>query len=171
MIPAIEGLSSRFDVPVSVDTSKPGVMQQAVVAGASMINDVRALREEGALGAAAGCGVPVCLMHMQGEPRTMQEQPVYDDVVADVRQFLSESIIMSFIALIIALILAEFIIPVFNDFTGKAISMYTLFEPQNIILIVVLGILIGILSGLYPAFYLSRFNPIVVLKSSLKHSY
>jgi len=86
-----------------------------------------------------------------------------------VRQFLSESIIMSFVALIIALILAEFIIPVFNDFTGKQISMYTLFEPQNIILIILLGILIGVLSGLYPAFYLSRFNPIVVLKSSLKH--
>jgi putative ABC transport system permease protein len=86
-----------------------------------------------------------------------------------VRQFLSESIIMSFIALIIALILAEFIIPVFNDFTGKDISLYTLFEPQNIILIIVLGIIIGVLSGLYPAFYLSRFNPIVVLKSSLKH--
>ncbi|MCD4731126.1 MAG: ABC transporter permease [Bacteroidales bacterium] len=87
-----------------------------------------------------------------------------------VRQFLSESIILSFIALIIALILAEFIIPVFNDFTGKNISLYTLFELQNIILIVALGVLIGILSGLYPAFYLSRFNPIVVLKSSLKHS-
>ncbi len=86
-----------------------------------------------------------------------------------VRQFLSESIIMSFVALIIALILAEFFIPVFNDFTGKDISLYTLFEPQNIILIIVLGIVIGVLSGLYPAFYLSRFNPIVVLKSSLKH--
>lgn len=87
-----------------------------------------------------------------------------------VRQFLSESIIMSFMALIIALIIAEFIIPVFNDFTGKSISMYTLFEFQNVIIIIVLGILIGVLSGLYPAFYLARFNPIVVLKSSLKHS-
>jgi len=87
-----------------------------------------------------------------------------------VRQFLSESIIMSFMALIIALIIAEFIIPVFNDFTGKSISMYTLFEFQNVIIIIVLGILIGVLSGLYPAFYLARFNPIDVLKSSLKHS-
>jgi len=86
-----------------------------------------------------------------------------------VRQFLSESIILSFIALIIALILAEFIIPVFNNFTGKAISMYTLFEPQNIILIILLGLLIGFLSGVYPAFYLARFNPIVVLKSSIKN--
>lgn len=90
--PVIETLSSRFEVPISVDTSKPEVMQQAVVAGASMINDVRALREEGALEAAAKCGVTVCLMHMQGEPRTMQEQPEYDDVVADVRQFLSERV-------------------------------------------------------------------------------
>ncbi len=86
-----------------------------------------------------------------------------------VRQFLGESIIMSFIALIIALILAEFIIPVFNNFTGKNISMYTLFELQNVILIIALGIIIGLLSGLYPAFYLARFNPIVVLKSSVKH--
>ena len=90
--PVIETLSSRFEIPISVDTSKPEVMQQAVVAGASMINDVRALREEGALEAAAECGVTVCLMHMQGEPRTMQEQPEYDDVVADVRQFLSERV-------------------------------------------------------------------------------
>lgn len=86
-----------------------------------------------------------------------------------VRQFLSESIFLSFIALIIALIIAEFIIPVFNDFTGKNISMYTLFELQKIILIIGLGVFIGVLSGLYPAFYMARFNPIVVLKSSLKH--
>ncbi len=92
VIPVFEALSSRFDVPVSVDSSKPEVMRQAVAAGASMINDVRALREEGALKSAAECGVPVCLMHMQGEPRTMQEQPEYNDVVEDVRSFLSERV-------------------------------------------------------------------------------
>jgi len=84
-----------------------------------------------------------------------------------IRQFLGESTILSFIALIIALILAEFIIPVFNDFTGKSISLYTLFELQNIALVILLGIFIGILSGVYPAFYLSTFNPVTVLKSRL----
>ena len=92
VIPVIEALWSRFDVPVSIDTSKPEVMRQAVDAGAFMINDVRALREEGALTVAAESGVPVCLMHMRGEPRTMQEQPEYGDVVADVRRFLRERV-------------------------------------------------------------------------------
>jgi len=70
-----------------VDTSKPEVMREAVVAGAGMINDVNALRAEGAIEAAAELGVPVCLMHMQGTPRTMQRSPAYDDVVAEVKAF------------------------------------------------------------------------------------
>ena len=74
-------------MPISVDTSKPGVMQARVSAGATMINDVYALREGGALEAVAELGTPVCLMHMQGEPRTMQAQPSYDDVVAEVLEF------------------------------------------------------------------------------------
>ncbi len=86
--PLVEAIRNRFDVPISVDTSKPGVMSAAIVAGADMLNDVRALREEGALEAAAELGVPVCLMHMQGEPRSMQQAPQYDDVTADVLQFL-----------------------------------------------------------------------------------
>jgi dihydropteroate synthase len=92
VVPLVEAITSRFDAPISVDTSKPGVMCSAVAAGAAMINDVRALREEGALEAVAQLGVPVCLMHMQGEPRTMQANPVYTDVVTDVMGFLSDRI-------------------------------------------------------------------------------
>ena len=92
VIPVIEALVAAVDVPVSIDTSKPAVMRAAIAAGAAMINDIRALREEGALRAAAELGVPVCLMHMQGRPRTMQEQPTYDDVVAEVAAFLAERV-------------------------------------------------------------------------------
>jgi dihydropteroate synthase len=88
VVPVIEAVRQVVDQPISVDTSKPGVMRAAVAAGAGMINDVRALRADGAVAAAAELGRPVCLMHMQGEPRTMQEEPQYDDVVADVAAFL-----------------------------------------------------------------------------------
>ncbi|MGO4551826.1 dihydropteroate synthase [Lysobacter sp. 2RAF19] len=92
VIPVIEGLVRATSVPISVDTSKPEVMRAAVAAGAGMINDVYALRRDGALDAAASLGVPVVLMHMLGEPRSMQESPQYDDVVADVHRFLAERI-------------------------------------------------------------------------------
>ena len=88
VIPVIERLSAAFDVPVSIDTSKPEVMRAAVAAGAALINDVNALRAPGAISAVAGLTVPVCLMHMQGEPRTMQHAPQYDDVVADIIGYL-----------------------------------------------------------------------------------
>ena len=90
VVPVIEALAARTKVPISIDTSKPAVMTAAVRAGASMINDVRALREPGALEAAAETEAAICLMHMQGEPRTMQADPRYDDVVAEVRDFLRE---------------------------------------------------------------------------------
>jgi dihydropteroate synthase len=92
VVPVIEALSRQATLPVSIDTSKPEVMRAAVAAGAGMINDVRALREDGALDAAAALKVPVCLVHMLGEPRTMQNDPHYDDVVSDVRRFLAERI-------------------------------------------------------------------------------
>jgi dihydropteroate synthase len=92
VIPAIEALAQQTTLPISVDTSKPEVMRAAVAAGAGMINDVYALRREGALDAAAELKVPVCLMHMLGEPRTMQADPHYDDVGSDVRRFLAERI-------------------------------------------------------------------------------
>ncbi|MGA7801539.1 MAG: dihydropteroate synthase [Gammaproteobacteria bacterium] len=92
VVPVIEAIRRELPVPISVDTSKPGVMTAAVAAGAGLINDVRALREPGALEAAAGAGVPVCLMHMQGEPRTMQANPTYGDVVTEVRVFLLERV-------------------------------------------------------------------------------
>lgn len=92
VIPVIEILAAELPVPVSVDTSKPEVMRAAVMAGASMINDVRALGAAGALETARDLGVPVCLMHMRGEPRTMQETPRYGDVVAEVRDFLARRV-------------------------------------------------------------------------------
>lgn len=93
VVPVIEQLSRQVDVPLAIDTSKPEVMRAAVAAGAGMINDVYALRQEGALDAAAELGVPVCLMHMQGEPRSMQAAPHYDDVVAEVHRFLAERVL------------------------------------------------------------------------------
>jgi dihydropteroate synthase len=92
VIPVIERLVRETNVPVFVDTSKPEVMRAAVGAGAGLVNDVYALRREGALDAAAALKVPVCLMHMQGDPRTMQDAPAYDDVVAEVHRFLAERI-------------------------------------------------------------------------------
>jgi dihydropteroate synthase len=92
VVPVIARLAREAGVPVSVDTSRPAVMRAAVEAGAGMINDVRGLRVDGALDAAAALGVPVVLMHMLGEPGSMQESPEYDDVVADVHRFLAERI-------------------------------------------------------------------------------
>ena len=90
VVPVIERLARETSLPISVDTSKPEVMRAAVAAGAGMINDVYALRREGALDAAASLGVPVVLMHMLGEPQGMQDAPHYDDVVGDVHRFLAE---------------------------------------------------------------------------------
>lgn len=92
VLPVIEALAGRTQAVISIDTMKPEVMRQAVAAGAGMINDITALRAPGALEAAAASGAAVCLMHMQGEPRTMQHAPVYQDVVAEVREFLSSRI-------------------------------------------------------------------------------
>ena len=92
VVPVIERLAAQVAVPISIDTSKPEVMRAAVEAGAGMINDVYGLRREGALDAAAALGVPVVLMHMQGEPRSMQAVPQYDDVVGEVHRFLAERI-------------------------------------------------------------------------------
>jgi dihydropteroate synthase len=89
VLPVIERLRRVTTAVVSVDTSRPEVMRAAAAAGAGFINDVRALREPGALDAAAATGCGLCLMHMQGDPRTMQIAPHYDDVVAEVRSFLT----------------------------------------------------------------------------------
>jgi len=88
VIPVIRAIREEGCQAISIDTSKPEVMAAAVAAGATMINDVMALRAEGAVEAARDLGVPVCLMHMQGLPRTMQKNPSYDDVVIEVRDFL-----------------------------------------------------------------------------------
>ena len=92
VIPVIQRLAQQTTLPISVDTSKPEVMRAAVAAGAGMINDVYGLRREGALDTAASLGVPVILMHMLGEPRSMQDAPQYEDVVAEVHRFLAERI-------------------------------------------------------------------------------
>ena len=90
VIPVIDALQAQLIVPISIDTRKPEVMQAAVAAGAGLINDVNALRAPAALEAAAASAVPVCLMHMQGDPRTMQSDPHYRDVVEEVKAFLMQ---------------------------------------------------------------------------------
>ncbi|MBM3498002.1 MAG: dihydropteroate synthase [Armatimonadetes bacterium] len=92
VLPVIERLACQIDLPVSIDTDKAEVAAAALDAGALLVNDVRALRGEGMLELAAERGAPVCLMHMLGTPRTMQEAPVYDDVVADIHRFLAERV-------------------------------------------------------------------------------
>lgn len=92
VIPVIRALREKHDVWISIDTSKAEVMKQAVEAGADLINDVRALQEPDALQVAAEADVPICLMHMQGQPRTMQANPSYQDVVAEIKAFLDERI-------------------------------------------------------------------------------
>lgn len=90
--PVVEAISRELDVVVSVDTSTPEVMTQSAALGAGLINDVRALQRDGALSAAAGAGIPVCIMHIQGEPQTMQERPEYRNVLREVGEFLSERV-------------------------------------------------------------------------------
>jgi len=92
VIPVIEAIRAELPVTLSIDTSKPGVMRAAASAGATLINDVCALQLDGALAAAVDLQLPVCLMHMQGDPRTMQENPTYEDVVDDVTAFLAERV-------------------------------------------------------------------------------
>lgn len=92
VIPVIERLAADLAVPVSVDTRKPEVMRAALAAGAAVVNDVAALSAAGAIEAVAASGAAVCLMHMQGEPRTMQQAPRYDDVVGEVRAFLRDRV-------------------------------------------------------------------------------
>lgn len=90
VVPVVEAVAGELGALVSVDTSSPAVMRESAAAGAGLINDVRALRREGALEAAQRTGLPVCLMHMQGQPDTMQKQPEYRDPVQEVRDFLLE---------------------------------------------------------------------------------
>ncbi|MCG5048735.1 dihydropteroate synthase [Pectobacterium brasiliense] len=92
VVPVVEAIAKRFDVWISVDTSKPEVMTASAQAGAHLINDIRALQEPGALEAAAATGLPVCLMHMQGMPKTMQHKPHYDDLMRDIGDFLQQQI-------------------------------------------------------------------------------
>jgi len=89
VVPVIEGIAAASDIAISIDTSKPKVMAAAAAAGACIVNDVYALRAPGARSWAAAADVGVCLMHMQGEPRTMQDSPQYDDVAAEVCEFLA----------------------------------------------------------------------------------
>ncbi|WP_204355719.1 dihydropteroate synthase [Marinobacter bohaiensis] len=90
--PLVEAIRERLDVAISVDTSQPEVIRESAARGAGLINDVRALQLDGALEAAAEIGLPVCLMHMKGQPRSMQAQPHYDNVVADVSAFLMDRV-------------------------------------------------------------------------------
>jgi len=92
VVPVVEAIARRFDVWISVDTSKAIVIREAARAGMHLINDIRSLQEPGALQAAAETGLPVCLMHMQGQPKTMQHSPKYEDVVAEVAEYFVEQI-------------------------------------------------------------------------------
>ncbi|HIE5767959.1 TPA: dihydropteroate synthase [Proteus mirabilis] len=92
VVPVVEAIRQRFDVWISVDTSKAQVITESANAGASIINDIRSLQEPGALEAAAKTGLPVCIMHMQGDPKTMQQSPHYENVLIDVDRFLQENI-------------------------------------------------------------------------------
>lgn len=92
VVPVVEAIARRFEVFISVDTSKAGVIRESALAGAHLINDVRSLQEPGALAAAVETGLPVCLMHMQGEPRTMQQAPHYDDLIGNVNAFFQRHI-------------------------------------------------------------------------------
>jgi dihydropteroate synthase len=92
VLPVIEALANRVSVPISIDTTKASVARQAVASGATLINDVSALRMDPDMGAtAARCRVPLILMHMKGTPKDMQVKPVYDDLVSDIMTFLSDS--------------------------------------------------------------------------------
>ena len=93
VIPTVEAIAQRFEVWISVDTSKPEVIRESARVGAHIINEIRSLTEPGALEAAAETGLPVCLMHMQGQPKTMQDAPKYADVFADVGRFFVEHIV------------------------------------------------------------------------------
>ncbi|WP_066966995.1 dihydropteroate synthase [Microbulbifer sp. Q7] len=90
VVPVVEAISQRLDVVISVDTSTAAVIRESAAVGAGLINDVRALTRPGALQAAAATKLPVCLMHMQGQPGTMQAKPEYSDVVAEVREYLDQ---------------------------------------------------------------------------------
>ena len=92
VVPVVEAIRQRFDIWISVDTSKAQVITESANVGASIINDIRSLREPGALEAAAKTGLPVCIMHMQGNPKTMQQSPHYENVMMDVDRFLQENI-------------------------------------------------------------------------------
>ena len=91
VLPVIEGLRGA-SVPISIDTFKPGMMEAAIAAGAQMVNDINALQDAAAMKVVAASNAAVCLMHKQGDPQTMQEQPHYQDVVAEIRTFLGERI-------------------------------------------------------------------------------
>lgn len=90
--PVVEAISRELDVVISVDTSTPEVMSQSAKLGAGLINDVRALQREDAMAAAASAGIPVCIMHIKGEPRTMQDQPEYQNVLREVGEFLTQRV-------------------------------------------------------------------------------
>jgi dihydropteroate synthase len=91
-LPVVEAIARELDVIISVDTSAPEVMREAAVRGAGFINDVRALQRNGALEAAAATGLPVCLMHMQGDPVTMQKRPRYADIIAELDNFFAQRV-------------------------------------------------------------------------------
>lgn len=92
VIPVIESIRTFSEIPISIDTSKPDVMRSAIAAGATMVNDVFALQKDSAIETVSDLKVPVCLMHMQGDPSSMQDNPQYDEIISEVKAFLRKRI-------------------------------------------------------------------------------
>jgi len=141
VIPVIEMIAAELSVPVSIDTSKPEVMRAAVAAGAGMVNDIYALRRPCAVEAVAELGVPVCLMHMQGEPRTMQTAPDYGDVVAEVGAFLAERVVACETA---GIARSQIVIDPGYGFGKQLEHNLSLFKHQGELLALGLPLLVGV---------------------------
>lgn len=128
VVPLVEAVRQRFDCLISVDTSKAEVMRESAKVGADILNDIRALTEPNALETAAELALPVCIMHMQGDPQTMQQKPTYDDVVEEVADFLNQRI---FVCLTAGIIKEHIIVDVGFGF-GKTVNHnYQLLKHLN----------------------------------------
>ncbi|MGL4249884.1 MAG: dihydropteroate synthase [Aeromonas sp.] len=140
VIPMVERLGRELEVMISLDTSKAAVMREGCAAGAHLINDVRALQEPGALVAALVADVPVCLMHMQGQPRTMQLEPHYDDLVGEVRAFFDERIAACLAA---GLTREQLLLDPGYGFGKTLAHNYQLLMAQNVLLDYGMPLLVG----------------------------
>nr|WP_231692686.1 dihydropteroate synthase [Thiopseudomonas alkaliphila] len=141
VVPLVERIAQTLDVVISVDTSTPSVMRESIAAGAGLINDVRSLRREGALEAVQDTQAAVCLMHMLGEPQTMQQQPEYADVTAEVLQFLQEKVQLCEQA---GIAKSRLLIDPGFGFAKNLTHNLTLFKQQQQLAVLGLPLLVGV---------------------------